>query len=360
MSLILAINPGSTSTKVAVYENEKKLLAESLDHPLKTLAQFPEISAQQDFRKEAIVSLINEAGYSCHDMDAVVGRGGLLKPMPGGVYRVCQQMLTDLREERFGVHACNLGAILADDIATEGGAQAFIVDPPVVDEFADVARVTGHPGIMRKSKFHALNHKAIGRRCAAELGHRYDEVRLVVAHLGGGITVAAHDLGRVVDANDGLDAEGPMTPERAGTLPAGDLASLCFSGEHSHEEVKWMLTSGGGLVAHLGTNDLREVKKMIAAGNKEANLSFRAMAYQVAKEVGACACALSGSVDAIALTGGMAHDEEFVELIRSRVEWIAPVKVYAGEDELLSLTTGALRVLQGAEVAKDYLHDLSD
>jgi butyrate kinase len=364
MRKILAINPGSTSTKVAVYINEKAAFVETLSHDAETLAGFSSLYDQYQLRKGAIEQLVAAAGYAFSDLDAVVGRGGILRPLVGGVYRINQLMLEDCRQGTFGTHAANLGAVIAHEVGIEYGIPAFVVDPPVIDEFDDLARLSGLPRIPRKSMFHALNHKAIARRCAVELGLEYEQARLVVAHLGGGITVGAHELGRVVDVNNGYDAEGPMAPERAGTLPAGDLAKLCFSGEHSHDQVKRMLVGAGGIMAHLGTNDLREVKARIEAGNRQAELVYQAMAYQIAKSIGSYACVLSGQVDAIALTGGLVFDSEFTDLIRKRVEWIAPVKCYPGEDEMKSLALGTLRVLTGAETAKEYdennIHGLLD
>jgi len=263
-------------------------------------------------------------------------------------------MLDDCRQGVFGVHAANLGAVIAHEIATENGIPAFVVDPPVVDELDDVARVTGHPDISRKSMFHALNQKAVARRCAEEIGLEPSQARLIVAHLGGGITVAAHDRGRVVDVNNGYDAEGPMAPERAGTLPAGDLVQLCFSGKYGLEEIQRMLVGRGGLMGHLGINDLREVRSRIDSGDQKAKLCYVAMAYQIAKCIGSYACVLIGQVDAIVLTGGMAHDQDFTSMIIQRVNWIAPVRIYPGENEMESLAHGALRVLCGTETAQEY------
>lgn len=354
MQRILAVNPGSTSTKIAVYENEQAVLTQSLSHDSESLRRFPTIFDQFEFRKDIILKVLVDAGISPQTLTAVVGRGGTLRPLSGGVYRVNRLMIEDCRVGYAGTHAANLGAVIAQDIAGEYGLPAFIVDPPVIDEFEDLARMTGHPGIERKSKFHALNQKATARRAARELGLDYHRGGFVVAHMGGGITVGAHKAGRVVDVNDGYDSEGPMSPERAGSLPAGDLARICFSGDFTHAEIKRMLVGGGGLVAHLGTNDMREVRTQIASGNRKAERVYKAMAYQIAKEIGKCAAVLSGDVDAIVLTGGLAYDEEFTALIKERVDWIAQVKVYPGENEMEALALGALRVLSGEEQPKDY------
>jgi len=355
MHRILAVNPGSTSTKIAVYQGNTALLTQNLAHDVASLAQFSTTFDQYAFRKEAVMQALAGAGVSLASLDAVVGRGGVIRPLVrGGVYRINALMLEDCRIGYLGNHAANLGAVIANEVGTEQGIPAFVVDPPMVDELDELARVSGHPGLQRRSMFHALNQKATARRAAEELGIEYWQGRFVVAHMGGGITIGAHDLGRVVDVNNGYDAEGPMSPERAGTLPAGDLARLCFSEECTHEEVKRMLVGGGGMVAHLGTNDLRKVREMIASGDRYADLIFRAMAYQVAKEIGSCAAVLRGEVDAIVLTGGLAHDAGFTALIEDRVRWIAPVKIYPGENEMESLAFGALRVLTGSEAAKEY------
>ncbi|MCG0275575.1 MAG: butyrate kinase [Thermosediminibacteraceae bacterium] len=352
---ILAINPGSTSTKIAVFENEDLVFEEKIAHSSEELSKFDSITAQYPFRKKLILEVIKQKSYNLSGLKAVVGRGGLLKPLEGGTYAVNDRMLEDLKNGTYGEHASNLGGIIAYEIGQELGIPAFIVDPVVVDELEPVARITGLPEIKRRSVFHALNQKAVARRLAKDLGKSYEELNLIVAHLGGGITVGAHKKGRVIEVNNGLDGEGPFSPERAGRLPAMDFARLIISKNLSIKEIKKMLAGNGGLVAHFGTNDAREIKKMIQEGNEEAKLVYEAMAYQVAKEIGACAAVLCGKVDAVILTGGLAHDEMLVNWIKERISFIAPVYIYPGEDELKALAEGALRVLSGEEKPKEYV-----
>jgi len=352
---ILTINPGSTSTKIGVFENERPLLEKTIRHDAETLRQYKTIIDQYEFRKQTILAALDEEGINLSKLSAVCGRGGLLRPIEGGTYRVNEAMLEDLRRGYSGQHASNLGGILAHEIASALNIPAFIVDPVVVDELEPIARVSGFPLIERRSIFHALNQKAVARRVARQLGKRYDELNLIVAHMGGGITVGAHKQGRVVDVNNGLDGEGPFSPERAGTVPAGDLVALCFSGEYYRDEIMSMLVGRGGLVGHLGTNDAVKVEKMIEAGDEQAKLVYEAMAYQVAKEIGAASAVLAGKVDAIVLTGGLAYGKSFVGQITRRVQWIADVIVHPGENELQALAEGALRVLCGEEEEKTYL-----
>ncbi|WP_427339943.1 butyrate kinase [Caloranaerobacter sp. DY30410] len=351
---LLIINPGSTSTKIAIYDNEKPVLEETLRHSTEELAKYEKIYDQYEFRKNIILETLNEKGINLTKLSAVVGRGGLLKPIAGGTYKVNERMLEDLKVGVLGEHASNLGGILAHEIASQLNIPAFIVDPVVVDEMEDVARISGMPEIERKSIFHALNQKAVARRAAKELGKSYNEVNLIVAHLGGGISVGAHKKGRVVDVNNALDGEGPFSPERTGGLPVGDLAKLCFSGKYTLAEMKKKIKGNGGLVAYLGTNDAREVVKMIKNGDKKAELVYKAMAYQVAKEIGSLAAVLEGKVDGIILTGGIAYDKEFTKWIIDRVSFISKVFVYPGEDEMIALAEGGLRVLRGEEEAKVY------
>jgi len=357
---ILTINPGSTSTKVALYQDETPLFVEKLHHSPEELARFPHIADQYAFRRDAVLRFLEERGISLDSLDAVVGRGGILRPIPSGTYRVNERMLADLRAPREREHASNLGALIADEIARKAGVPAFIVDPVCVDEFDDIARISGLPEIERKSLSHALNLKATARRAARDLGKRYEEVNLVVVHMGGGISVSPHRKGRMVDVNQALDGTGPFAPERAGGLPIGDVLRMAYSvppyqDVHlTYEEFFKKIAGRGGLVAHLGTNDAREVERRIAQGDQHARLVYEAMAYQIAKEIGAMATVLKGEVDAIVLTGGLAHSRMLVNWIKERVEWIAPVMVYPGEDEMLAMAQGALRVLRGEEEAKEY------
>ncbi|MTI57701.1 butyrate kinase [Geosporobacter ferrireducens] len=351
---ILTINPGSTSTKIAIFDNEKPVLETTLRHPAEEINKFDKIFDQYEFRKNVILETLNENGINLTKLSAVVGRGGLLKPIQGGTYSVSDSMIEDLKVGILGEHASNLGGILANEIAKQLNIPAFIVDPVVVDEMDEVARISGMPELARKSIFHALNQKAVARRAAAEMGKAYEDVNIIVAHLGGGISVGAHQNGRVIDVNNALDGEGPFSPERAGGLPVGDLAKMCFSGKYTIDDIKKKIKGQGGLVAYLGTNDGREVEKMISEGNEKAALVYEAMAYQVAKEIGSCAAVLKGKVDAVILTGGIAYDKKFVKWVSDRVAFIAQVIVYPGEDEMIALAEGGLRVLRGEETAKIY------
>ncbi len=351
---ILTINPGSTSTKIAIFDDEKPVFEEVLRHPSEEIGKFETIFDQYEFRKNIILETLNEKGINLTKLAAVVGRGGLLKPIAGGTYRVDEKMLKDLKVGVLGEHASNLGGVLAYEIAEQLNIESFIVDPVVVDEMHDIARISGMPEIERKSIFHALNQKAVARRAAKDLGKAYNEMNLIVAHLGGGVSVGAHEKGQVIDVNNALDGEGPFSPERSGGLPVGDLAKLCFSGKYSHKEIKKLITGKGGLVAYLNTSDGREVEKMIKDGDKKAEIVYQAMAYQVAKEIGSCAAVLKGEVDGIVLTGGVAYDKTFVKWIEDRVSFISKVLVYPGEDEMIALAQGGLRVLNGEEDAKQY------
>lgn len=351
---LLIINPGSTSTKIGVYEDETPVLVETLRHSAEEIGRFSSIYDQREFRKAVILDILKEKAFDLTTLDAVIGRGGLLRPIEGGTYKVNETMLEDLKAGFLGQHASNLGGILANEIAKELNIPAFIVDPVVVDELQEVARISGIPDISRISIFHALNQKAIAKRYAKDVNKRYEDINIIVAHLGGGISVGAHKNGRVIDVNNALDGEGPFSPERSGSLPVGDLVKLCYSGKYTYDEIKKLINGKGGFVAHLNTNDARAVAKAMNDGDKRAELILKAMAYQVAKEIGKCAAVLYGKVEAIILTGGIAYGKEIVELITERVKFIAPVVVYPGEDELLALAQGGIRVLSGEEKAKDY------
>lgn len=351
---LLIMNPGSTSTKIGVYEDDKEILIETLRHSAEEIGEYPTIVDQFEFRKNVILNVLKEKNFDIKTLSAVVGRGGLLKSIEGGTYAVNDTMLEDLKIGVQGQHASNLGGIIANEIAKELNIPAFIVDPVVVDEMEAVARISGMPEIERKSIFHALNQKAVAKRYAKECNKDYNELNLIVAHLGGGISVGAHKAGRVVDVNNALDGEGPFSPERSGGVPVGDLVKLCFSGKYSEAEIKKMITGKGGIVAYLGTNDAKAVDERAAAGDAEAKLIYDAMGYQVAKEIGKCAAVLSGKVDAIILTGGIAYSKNLVSYIKERVEFISQVVVYPGEDEILALAEGGLRVLRGEEAAREY------
>lgn len=351
---LLIINPGSTSTKIGVYEDEKPVLVETLRHQTEEIEKYNSITEQFSFRKEVILNVLKEKNFDITTLSAIVGRGGLLKPIAGGTYAVNDAMLEDLRAAARGEHASNLGALIANEIGKELGVPAFIVDPVVVDEMDDMARISGIPEIERKSIFHALNQKAVAKRYAKENGKKYEDVNVIVAHMGGGVSVGAHTKGRIIDVNNALDGEGPYSPERSGGVPIGDLVKMCFSGKYTQDEIKKKITGKGGFVAYLGTNNALEVENAALAGEPKAKLIHDAMGYQVAKEIGKCATVLCGKVDAIILTGGMAYGKPMVQVISERVSFIAPIVVYPGEDELLALAQGAIRVLSGEEEAKIY------
>lgn len=351
---ILVINPGSTSTKIGVFDNEISVLEKTLRHDADVINSYESIIDQYEFRKQTILETLDHEGINISKLSAVCGRGGLLRPIEGGTYSVNDAMLGDLRAGFAGQHASNLGGILAYEIASGLNIPSFIVDPVVVDELDPIARISGFSMIERKSIFHALNQKAVARRVAKELGKKYEELNLIVTHMGGGITVGAHKKGRVVDVNNGLHGDGPFSPERAGTVPAGDLVGLCYSGSFYREEVMKKLVGQGGLVGYLGTNDAVKVEKMIENGDEKAKLVYSAMAYQVAKEIGSASAVLGGKVDAIILTGGLAYGKGFVKEISERINWIADVIVQPGENELQALAEGALRVLRGEETEKEY------
>lgn len=351
---ILIINPGSTSTKIGVYEDEKEILEETLRHSAEEIGRYATIYDQKDFRKEVILNVLKEHNFDITSLDAVVGRGGLLKPIPGGTYEVNDSLLADLKDGFQGQHASNLGGILANEIAKSIGVRAFIVDPVVVDELEEVARITGTADLKKKSIFHALNQKAVAKRYAKECGKSYNDLNLVVTHMGGGVSVGAHHLGKVVDVNNTLDGDGPFSPERAGSVPTGDLVKMCFSGKYTEDEVYKKLVGKGGVVSYLNTNDLKSVIDRKNEGDKECEVVYNAFVYQIAKEIGAMSVVLKGKVDAIILTGGIAYSPYVVEDLKAMIGWIAPVVVYPGEDELLALAQGAIRVLSGEEEAKNY------
>ena len=353
--LILAVNPGSTSTKIALYEETNLLFEKSLSHSQSDLAGFKKIPDQFQFRKNLIMDEISKNKTAPDMIKAVVGRGGLIKPIESGIYKVNQRMLDDLSSGSYGQHASNLGGLIAYEIASElPFAEAFIVDPVVVDELHEVARLSGHPAISRRSVFHALNQKAVARIYASSAGKKYEDLNLIVAHMGGGISVGAHKKGRVIDVNNALDGDGPFSPERSGGLPSGQLAALCFSGKYSHMEIRSMITGKGGMIAYIGTNSFKEVCSMAENGDEKAILIRDAVSYQVAKEIGAMASVLHGRVDAIILTGGMAYQESNINSIRTMVEYISEVVVYPGEDEMKALAFNALMALDGKLEIKIY------
>ena len=351
--LILAIDPGSTSTKIGVL-NEQELVHSGVDHDREIIGSFREVHEQEQMRFESITSMLEEMGFAGETFDAVVGRGGLIKPVGGGVYAVCDTLLSDLKNGTSGSHASNLGGVLARRLAAESGCPAFIVDPVVVDEMCDEARLSGLAGIERKSIFHALNQKAVARRVAVEMGRSYFDVNLIVAHMGGGITVGAHEKGKVVDVNNGLNGDGPYAPERSGGLPVDGIIEAIERGDYTLESLGRAVSRAGGIFSYLGIVDLREVERRIAEGDSVADLVWRGMVYQVVKAIGGLAASLEGEVDAIVLTGGMAHSKRLTEAISCKVGFLAETKVVPGEFELEALTAGALRVLSGEEEALNY------
>lgn len=351
---LLIINPGSTSTKIGVYEDEKELFEETLRHTNEEIKRYDTIYDQFGFRKEVILNVLKEKNFDIKTLNAIVGRGGMLKPVEGGTYAVNDAMVEDLKVGVQGPHASNLGGIIARSIGDELNVPSFIVDPVVTDELADVARLSGMPEIPRKSKFHALNQKAVAKRYGKESGKGYENLNLVVVHMGGGVSVGAHDHGRIVDVNNTLDGDGPFSPERAGSVPAGDLIKMCFSGKYSEAEVYSKIVGKGGFVGYLNTNDVKGVIDKMEAGDKECEAIYKAFVYQIGKSIGEMSAALEGKVDQIIFTGGIAYSPTLVPDLKAKVDWIAPVTVYAGEDELLALAQGAIRVLDGEEEAKVY------
>ncbi len=353
---VIAINPGSTSTKIAVYQNAEAIFLKTIRHTTEELTPFTRVTDQFQFRKKIVLQQLINADIEMQNVRAIMGRGGLLKPMESGVYEVNEAMIHDLQHRTFREHASNLGGLIAHDLAAGlPDAKAYIADPIVVDELDDIARIAGHPLFQRISIFHALNQKAIARDFAKSVQRKYEDMNLIVAHMGGGISVGAHQRGRVIDVNQGLDGEGPFSPERSGTLPVGELITICFEGHYSEAEIRRMVTGGGGLVAYLGTNDAAEVEKMVEAGDKNARLIYGAMAYQVSKYIGEMFTVLKGNVDAILITGGIAYDKLFVSWIQERVYRLAPVHIYPGEDEMRALAMNGLMVIRGEITPKVYV-----
>ena len=350
----LIINPGSTSTKIGVFEDETLLFEETLRHSTEEIAQYASIVEQKDFRKNIILDLMKEKDFDMKSLDVIVGRGGMLKPIPGGTYAVTDDLLEHLKVGVQGQHASNLGGILAREIADSIGIPSYIVDPVVVDELMPTARYSGVPELPRISIFHALNQKAVAKRYANEKGVAYDSLNLIVVHMGGGVSVGAHEKGKVVDVFNALDGDGAFSPERAGAVPPGALIKMCFSGKYTEKEVYKKLVGNGGFNAYLNTNDMRDVDKMVDEGNKEAEEIREAFILQVAKDIGSMACVLKGKVDQIIMTGGIAYDKAVTDGLKEKAGFIAPVTVYPGEDELLALAQGAIRVMTGKETAMVY------
>ena len=350
----LVINPGSTSTKIGIFEDETLLFDETLRHSTEEIARYDSIIDQKDFRRDIILDFLKSKDFDVNSLDVVVGRGGMIKPIPGGTYAVNDALVRDLEIGVSGQHASNLGGILAKEIADSIGKPSFIVDPVVVDELCEEARVSGVPELPRISIFHALNQKAVAKRYAAEAGKDYKDLDLIVVHMGGGVSVGAHSEGRVIDVFNALDGDGAFSPERAGGVPSGALIKMCFSGKYEEKEVYKKIVGAGGFNALLGTNDMREVEKMVQDGNKDADLYRRAFIFQVSKDIGSMACVLAGKIDQIIITGGIAYDKVVVDGLKEHCGFLAPVTVYPGEDELLALVQGGLRVVNGVEKALEY------
>lgn len=353
---IFAINPGSTSTKVAFFTSDKEIVSETIAHSASEIAKFEKVADQADFRAKCVEDFAERHGIDIKNLDAVVGRGGLLKPISGGVYRVNAAMLRDLSSGIYGEHPCNLGGIIAEKVARDACCAAFIVDPVVVDEMDDIARFSGMPEITRISIFHALNQKSVSREIANKIGKPYCECNFIVAHIGGGISVGAHRKGRVIDVNNAFNGDGPFSPERSGGVPAIGLAEMCFSGKYTLAQVKKKIAGLGGMVAYKGTNDFKELSKMIDSGDEKASLVREAMAYQISKEIAMHGATLEGDVDRIIITGGIANDADFVEMIARRVRFLATVEVIPGEREMLSLARGFIAVKNGSEKEKEYVN----
>ncbi len=352
--LILTINPGSTTTKLGLYNRTTEIKKINIDHDIKELKKFDQICDQLEFRYNYILEFLQKEGIEIKNIAAIVGRGGLLRPIDGGTYRVNEKMKKDLKEAKRGEHASNLGGLLADLLAKKADCPAFIVDPVVVDEMQEIAKISGIPELRRKSILHALNQKAVARKYAEIVKKDYENINLIVAHLGGGISVGAHKQGEIIDVNNALSGDGPFSPNRSGGVPSYDLLEMCFSGDYEKDELEKKLIGKGGVVSYLDTSNMIEVENRIDNGDEKAQLIFEAMAYQVAKEIGSMSAVLSGDCEVIILTGGIAYSDRFVHLIENRVRHFAPVKVFAGEEELEALAAGAYRVLSGIEKAKNY------
>ena len=347
---ILTINPGSTSTKIALFKDNELEFEQVLRHPAEELNQFSKLIDQYEYRKEKIINFLEEKNITLKDLDAISCRGGLIGPIPSGTYTINDSLFTRLSTDV--VHASNLAGIIGYNLSKELGIPSYITDPVTVDEMAPIAKVTGIPGIERKSKFHALNQKAIARRAAKQLNRRYDESNFIVIHIGGGISIGAHEKGKVIDVHNVIDGDGPMAPTRAGSIPVEAVIDLCFSGKYTRTELKEYVSQRAGLTDYLGTSDVRDVQEMMEQGNEQAKMLYEAMAYQICKNVGAMATVLKGKIDAIVVTGGVAYSKQFIRLLKERIDFLGEVIVIPGEEEMLALAEGALRVLTGEEEAK--------
>ncbi len=354
---ILIVNPGSTSTKIGIFTQGKMIVNQSVKHDDAELRKFATIWDQYDFRRDAIFKVLQDNNLSMGEMDAIACRGGNVRPLPGGIYRICPKMIEDMKSGIYGGHPINVGGLVSYDLGNQFNIPVLTADPPMTDELCTSARYSGIPQISRQSSFHALNQKATARKIAAELGKKYEELNLIVTHLGGGISVGAHRKGKIIDVNNALDGDGPFSPERAGSLPAGDLVKLCFSGEYSKKEVLKLLTGGGGLFAYLGTTDAIEIERRIASGDQKAAEVYEAMSYQIAREIGACAAVLEGEVDAIALTGSLVYSKVLLNSLQKKISFIAPVLLNPGENEMEALADAAMRYFNNEEALSIYGQD---
>ena len=355
MKRILAINPGSTSTKIALFEGSEQVFVKNIKHSTEEISKYATIADQYPFRRDVIIAELEAQNIDLHSIDVIMGRGGLIKPLKSGVYRINDLMIEHLKAGYNGQHACNLGGLIAKSLADVIGLKdAYIADPVVVDEFNEIARISGHPDFERKSIFHALNQKAIARMYARDNGKKYEELNLVVCHMGGGVSVGAHEKGRVIDVNQALDGEGPFSPERSGTLPMNQFLEACFSGKYTKQDMQKILVGKGGYVGYFGSNDALAVEKAAIAGDPKAELLEEAFAYQVAKQIGENAVVLKGKVDAIILTGGIAYGKPVIRRIKNYIEWIAPVAVYPGEDEMAAMALNANMIINGEVEIQDY------
>lgn len=352
---MLIINPGSTSTKTAIYENDQLIVEKTLHHDTKELSKYAHVVDQFEDRKRLILAFLETQQYHLKDIDVFVGRGGMLKPLhTSGTFEINALMVRELREATYGEHASNLGAIIAYDLAEKYHKPAYIVDPVCVDEMMDLAKVSGLKGIERRSTFHALNQKAIARKHAASIGKKYEDINVIVCHLGGGISVGLHQKGKVVDVNNALGGDGPFSPERTGTIPTYPLIDLCFSKAYQKKDIQKMLVGQGGLVSYLGTANALDIEKRIQSGDEKAAFYFKAMAYRVVKEIGSLYFAIAGEIDDILITGGLAYNQTFINYLISYLDPIKKIKVYPGEDEMHALALGTLRVLNQEEHANIY------
>ncbi|CAM3014335.1 butyrate kinase [Hathewaya histolytica] len=351
---ILVLNTRYISTGITVYEEREKIIGENIRHTVGKVNQFSHIKDQTDYRYGIILDFLKNKKIDIDDIDYVVAKAGPLKPIESGTYVIDENMVNDLEIERYGTHSSNLGPLLAYNLFKNFGMKPFIVDPVVVDEMEDVARITGIKAIQRKSYFHALSQKAIAKAYSKTHHKRYEDINLVVAHIGSGITVGAHKNGRVIDVNNGLEGEGPFSPEHSGSVPITDLVKLCFSGKYTLEEMIKHVNGKGGCMAYVNHSDVRVLLEQAKKGDEKSRVLFNAMAYQITKEIAKCAVVLEGKVDAILITGGLAYCNQMVEKIKERVSRIAPIIVYKGKDEMLYLVEGVLRVLNGEEKEKYY------